>query len=240
MRLDKADIHGLPLFEGVGTSRVDDLLQASCPRRFPARLELVREGTRPDFLHVVLEGQVQLYSVYGGRETSIAVLDRGGSFVLSSVILNEPYPNSGRTLLPSRILQIPSDAVRACFSGDGAFARALALVLAGSHEGVVRELKNQKLRPIERLAAWLLAVDLEEGEWGRFDLPFEKRVLASRLGMAPAVLSRSIAALGSLGVRVRRRSVEIRDRGALVRLAYRQAGAPAPTPRPEGFPKDAS
>lgn len=217
---DEADTRGLPLFAGVGASRVDDLLRASYLQCVPAHSELLCEGARADFLHVVIDGLIQLYSVHGDRETSVATLDRGSSFVVSAVILDEPYLNSGRTLLPSRILLIPSDAVRACFSGDAAFARALALDLAGSHGGVVRELKNQKLRSIERLAAWILSVDREGGERGRFDLPFEKKVLASRLGMAPAVLSRSIAALSSFGVRVRRRSIEVRDRGALVRLAY--------------------
>ena len=72
---------------------------------------------------------------------------------------------------------------------------------------------------MERLANWLLAQDLETGATGRFVLPFEKKVLASRLGMAPEVLSRSFASLVQYDVRVRGTNVEIRDVEALRKLA---------------------
>ena len=220
MRLNEGVIRSLPLFAGVSASRVDDLLRASFLQRVPAHSELAREGAPADFLHVVLDGQVELHFVHRDRRTTIAVLGPGSSFVVAAVILDQKYLSSARTLLPSRVLLIPSLAVRVCFSEDPAFARALALDVAGSYGHVVREMKNQRLRSsIERLANWILSVDPEIGEKGRFELPFGKSVLATRLGMAPAVLSRSIAALSPHGVRVRRRSIEICDRGALIRLA---------------------
>ena len=72
---------------------------------------------------------------------------------------------------------------------------------------------------MERLANWLLAQDLETGGTGHFVLPFEKKILASRLGMAPEVLSRSFASLIPYDVSVRGATVEIRDVEALRKLA---------------------
>ena len=83
-----------------------------------------------------------------------------------------------------------------------------------------RELKNQKLRSnLERLANWLVAHDAQTGSTGRITLPFDKRVLAARLGMAPEVLSRSMAALGPYRVTVSGPQVQIGDRDALTKLA---------------------
>jgi CRP/FNR family transcriptional activator FtrB len=110
--------------------------------------------------------------------------------------------------------------VRRTFAVDAAFARALAQELAYAYRGIVKELKNQKLRSsLERLANWLLAHDDETGAKGRFSLPFEKKVLASRLGMAPEVLSRSFASLVPYKVVVHGPIVEIRDIEALRKLA---------------------
>jgi CRP/FNR family transcriptional regulator, transcriptional activator FtrB len=130
------------------------------------------------------------------------------------------YLKSARTLSTARILLVPADAVRRYFAEDAAFARCLALDLAAAYRMVVKELKSQKLRSgLERLANWLLAYRAEQGKASRLDLPFEKKVLAARLGMAPEVLSRSFAALVPYKVKVTGSVVEILDAEALAKLA---------------------
>ena len=127
---------------------------------------------------------------------------------------------SARSLTPARVLLLSGAAVRQIFADDAAFARALAQELAHAYRGLVKELKNQKLRSgLERLANWLLTRDCETGGKGRITLPFEKKVLASRLGMAPEVLSRSFAALGAYKVTVRGSDIVLGDIEGLRTLA---------------------
>ena len=221
MRTDEIEqMRGLRIFQGVDRKHVDAMLRASFLQRFPQGVELVREGDPADFLHVVIEGKVEVFSAYRERETTVSVLGPGQCFIMAAVVLDRVYLKSARSLTPARILLIPADAVRQCFAHDGAFSRCLASDLAEAYRMVVKELKNQKLRSgLERLANWLLAHQAELGGAQRFDLPFEKKVLASRLGMAPEVLSRSFAALVPYRVKVQGTSIEIRDRDALAGLA---------------------
>lgn len=89
-----------------------------------------------------------------------------------------------------------------------------------AYRGIIKEFKNQKLRStIERLANFLLTQHEQSGARKSFTLPFEKKVLASRLGMAPEVLSRSFASLVPYKVSVRGANVEIGDVDALRKLA---------------------
>jgi CRP/FNR family transcriptional activator FtrB len=214
------EMRHLPLFADVNPAHTDAILRASFLQRFPAAVELAREGDPADFLHVVVDGQVEIYSAYRDRETTVSVLGPGHSFIVAAVILDRVYLKSARTLSPARVLLIPATAVRSTFASDAAFARALAQELACAYRGIVKELKNQKLRSsLERLANWLLAHDAETGASGRFQLPFEKKVLASRLGMAPEVLSRSFASLIPYNVAVNGPMVEIKDIEALRKLA---------------------
>ncbi len=214
------EMRRLPLFADVGEALADQLLRVSFLQRFPARVELAREGDPADFLHVVVDGQVEVFAAYRDRETTVSVLGPGQSFIVAAVILDKVYLKSARSLSPARVLLMPAVAVRKLFAADGAFARALAQELADAYRGLVKELKNQKLRSsVERLANWLVARDLATGATGCFALPFEKKVLASRLGMAPEVLSRTFAALVPYNVSVRGTNVEIRDRDALHKLA---------------------
>jgi CRP/FNR family transcriptional regulator, transcriptional activator FtrB len=222
---DLEQMRGLHVFDGVDPHRVSAMLKGSFLQRFPAGVELVREGDPADFLHVIVEGSVEVFSGYRERETTVAVLGSGKSFILAAVVLDRIYLKSARSLTPARILLVPADTVRAIFVEDAAFARNLALELAEAYRMVVKELKNQKLRSgLERLANWLLAHRAEQGNNDRFELPFEKKVLAARLGLAPEVLSRLFASLASYEVRVTGAAIEIRDVDALMKLAQ-----PTPT-----------
>lgn len=217
---DIEQMRKLRIFDGVAEDLVTQMLHASFLQRFPAGIELVREGDPADFLHVIVEGKVEVFSAYRDRETTVAVLGPGRCFILAAVIVDRVYLKSARSLTSAQILLLPADAVRRAFSEDAAFARCLAVDLAESYRMVVKELKNQKLRTgLERLANWLLAHQSEHGGATSFELPFEKKVLAARLGMAPEVLSRAFASLVPYKVRVNGAVIEIADIKALTKLA---------------------
>jgi CRP/FNR family transcriptional regulator, transcriptional activator FtrB len=230
MRTEDLDaMSRLPLFAGVNPALVESMLRCAYLQRFPAHVELAREGEPADFLHVIVDGHVEVYSAYRERETTVAVLGPGHSFIVAAVILDRIYLKSARALTAARVLLIPAEAVREAFGQDAEFARAMAVELAIAYRGVVKELKNQKLRSsLERLANWLLAQDAATGSSGQIELPFDKKVLASRLGMVPEVLSRSFASLQAYGVVVCGASVTLREREALIRLAHPTATIDCP------------
>jgi len=213
-------VRSLSLISAAQAEHLPRLLRGAFLQRFPPHVELVREGEPPDFLHILVEGQVELYSRYRDRETTVSVIGPGGSFILAAVVLDKPYLKSARVLSSSRILMIPSEAVRELFELDTSFARALNHELAYAYRGVLKELKNQKLRSsLERAAAWIIRFNSDYGEGGKFDLPFDKKILASRLGMAPEVLSRTFVTLQQYGVKVQGRRIELRDIPGLIKLA---------------------
>jgi CRP/FNR family transcriptional regulator, transcriptional activator FtrB len=81
------------------------------------------------------------------------------------------------------------------------------------------DLKSLKVRTsIERLADWLINAGEANGN-EEFRLTFGKRTLASRLGMTPECLSRSLRTLADRGVTVSGRKVMITDRAALAGVA---------------------
>jgi CRP/FNR family transcriptional activator FtrB len=115
---------------------------------------------------------------------------------------------------------IPAQTVRDVFDRDHAFARAIVNELAERYRSVVRSLKNEKLRTsAERLANWILSADAQQGHQRNIELAFEKRTLASSLGMTPENLSRNLALLAKYGVRSSGRDIIIEDSTALERFA---------------------
>lgn len=221
MRLaELPEIAAVPLLQELPRELRECVLKGAYLQRFPPHVELVRQGDMPDFFHIVIEGQVEVFSSDRGRETTVAVLGPHESFILAAVILDRVYLKSARTLTAARVLLLPAGDVRTVFSQDGGFARMLAAELALTYRDLVKELNNQKLRTgLERLANWLVRHYQMSGESGHFEIPFDKKVLAARLGMAPEVLSRAFVSLAAYGVKVDGRLVILNDPEALNTLA---------------------
>jgi CRP/FNR family transcriptional regulator, transcriptional activator FtrB len=217
---DAEQIRALPLFQGMDEGHFEILMRAAYLQRFPAHVTLIREGDPADFLHIVIDGAVDLFSAHAGRETSLWIAQPVSTFILAAVVRDEVYLNSVRTLEPSQILMIPSEAVRAIFDKDEAFARSIVRELAARYRSVVKDLKNLKLRPsLERLANWLLVTHAACGGADSFAIPFDKKTLAARLGMTPENLSRNFATLAEHGVEIDGRDIRLADMPALTKLA---------------------
>ena len=217
---DRKLIRALPLFRDVTAAHFEELVSAGFLQRFPPHVTLIHEGDLPDFLHIVVEGTVELFSADASRETTLDIIQPVATFILAAVIRDEPYLKSARTLNPAQVLMIPAPAVRDVFGRDAAFARAVVDELATRYRCIVRALKNQKLRTgTERLANWILQADLHNGAAGHYTLPHDKRTLASLLGMTPENLSRNLAELKTYGVTSSGRDVIVEDRAALEKFA---------------------
>jgi len=208
------------LFCDMADEHFATLIRAAYLQRFPTHVQLLHEGDRPDFLHILLEGGVELYSRHDERETVIAVIRPVTTFILAAVVGDFPYLASARTQEAARILMIPADSMRDVADKDTAFARSVIRELSLAFRGVMRELKNQKLRnSAERLANWMIRSGGVQGAGGRFTIPYDKRTLASLLGMTSENLSRSFATLAAHGAAVNGREVTIEDPAKLAAFA---------------------
>ena len=213
-------IRALPLFHDMTEVHFDELVHAAFLQRFPQHVTLISEGDLPDFLHIVVDGSVELFGSHNNHETTIDIIQPVTTFILAAVIRDEVYLKSARTLSPAQILMIPAQTVRDVFGRDAAFARAIVSELAERYRSIVRLLKNEKLRnSAERLANWILRADSHQGNQRCIELAFDKRTLASRLGMTPENLSRNLTLLSQYGVRSSGRDIIIEDPAALEQFA---------------------
>ncbi len=215
-----AHLRELPLFCELDETTINALLCTARMRRFPKQTSLIREGETPNFLHIVVDGLVALFSAHNGEETTIQIAGRGSTLFLAAAVRNAVHLNSARTLTASQILTIPAQTVRDLCERDVAVARAIIAELAEHCHYSVRTLKDIKLRPsAERLANWILRTGTIQGKNGHIEMPFEKRTLASCLGMSPENLSRNLALLTKHGVRIAGQDIVIENPSALTKFA---------------------
>ncbi len=207
---DIQTVRKLALFSDMSDECFETMLQGAFLQRFPSAVVLIGEGEPADFLHIVVDGCVELYATTNGRESTMAVVRPVATFILAAVLADAPYLMAARTIESSQILMIPAENLRDAMKNDAELTRAVVNELANSYRSVVKTLKNHKLRSgVERLANYLVSTHENQGANGRIYLPVEKKLLASMLGMTPENLSRAFATLKPYGVRVKGADIEI-------------------------------
>jgi CRP/FNR family transcriptional activator FtrB len=210
-----------PVFQSLGEDDLNVLLGDAVVHDQPADTVLFRQGQRPDFLHVLIEGRVGLMGVgMDDRQVVVEFMEPGESFILAAVLTDAPYLMAARTIQRSRVLLIPAGTLREHVSANARLAVGMLASLSRHYRMMVRQVKDLKLHSAtERLGCYLLAMG-EQGAGGRdgpvtVTLPVEKALLATRLGTTPENLSRAFANLRSVGVTTLGGTVTIVD---MVRL----------------------
>ena len=211
-----------PLLEGLDNRVINAL--AACTREvsLPENHVLCRQGAEPQHLHVLLEGQVALWGTApDGSNAVVEVIRPPGYFVLATVLTRLPYMMSARTVTASRVLMIEIEGLHALLHREVPLANALLRAEALNFRSLVRQVQDLKLRTAaQRLGCYLLALTHEpDAKTADFRLPFDKRLLAARLGCRQENLSRAFAALRAVGVETHGSRVILHDVPALREFA---------------------
>lgn len=222
MRSDEQErIRKLQIFSQAREETFQSLIGPGFFQSFPPGVTLVKENAMQDFLYVLVEGQVEMYATSHGRETTLDIIQPVGLFILAAILNDDVCLQSARTLTEAQVLMIPASRVREAIENDTAFMHAVVRELARRYRMTIKELKNQKLRNgSERLANWILAESDYSQTENYIDIPFEKRLLASRLGMTPENLSRAFATVSQHGINVNASRIVLTDRQKLINFAH--------------------
>ena len=143
---EKPEIARLPLFRDMDDAMRERIFSGSFLQVFPPQLTLFEVGQRADFLHVLVDGAVELYAAGGGRDTTMRIVEPVTSYILAAVINDMPYLMSARTLASSRILLVPAALMREVIKQDTALMQATMHELALGYRDLVRALTDMKLR----------------------------------------------------------------------------------------------
>lgn len=207
-------LRGLPCFRGLEDDVLFEVDGISSFAVVEHGQELVRQGGRVDRLFYVIEGQMALSSTApDGSNAVVEVVHPPGDVVLASFVLDLPYLQTAYAVTRSRLIAMDAEGLRAILARTPALAMSMLGTLSRDYRALIRQIRDLKVRTAaQRLGAYLLALmpDPTATE-ASFRLPFEKGLLAARLGCRQENLSRAFAALRELGVETRGARVTLHD-----------------------------
>lgn len=216
----------LPAVGACGDDLLGRLNDASDLVRVGPDEELFQAGEILRELTVLVVGLVgAVWPRSGGRQAILDVLQPVRPLWLAATLLGLPAPAGARTVTSARLIVFPATELRAMARDDPALGQRLLDYSLHETQTLTQEVYALKLHPAaQRLALYLLdRVNEAEPGPARFVLPFEKRLLAARIGCSQENLSRAFAALRRIGVETQRGVVIIRHLAALRAYAAQSA-----------------
>jgi CRP/FNR family transcriptional activator FtrB len=206
----------VPFLAALPASVRERLLDKSRIERFAPRALVLKEGEVPRDLQIVLNGIVDLSCTYKAHECTALILSAGDVSMPAAALFQEHYLISARALTPARVLMIDGEAFRQEARRSPELALSAARIIAGQWRLALKIILDLKCRtPSQRLASFLLRLYDAQPSGTIAEVPFSKRQLASRVGMQPETLSRTLQTLAANGLYLRGREIVLKDREAI-------------------------
>jgi CRP/FNR family transcriptional activator FtrB len=213
-----AALRSTPLLGHLSDPVLDRLAAISKIVNAPEDTEICRQGDAADELIIVLGGQLAGFSTAAnGTVAVVEVIRSGETLGLATLLARLPRLLGVRTVTPSRLLSIEAAGLLALVEQEPSLVTALLRAEANEFHALVRQVCDLKLRTTaQRLGCYLLSLSMEkQANATALRLPFDKRLLAARLGCRQENLSRAFAALRGFGVETHGARVILHDIASL-------------------------
>lgn len=220
MALESADLKllaGMPLFSSLSEIALLRLIGNSSPRHYPKGQVLFERGDPADHFHVVLDGWVKLCRrTQDGEEIVLGIFARGETFAEAAMFMGGEFPASAEIVGDSRLLTLRRETILARLREDPDLSFGMLASTSRHLKLLVEQIEQIKGRPgTKRVGDFILKLcPVYEGS-AVVGLPYEKALIAARLGMKPESFSRALARLRTIGVRANRDHITVTDIRAL-------------------------
>ncbi len=224
----------IPLFSRLNNSVLTRIGGMSTIIAIPAGEVLMNRGEVADNLSFLLEGRVTLLgAAIDGSSAVVDVLQPVSGVALATVLGDLPCPVTAQAVAASLLLIVAAAPLRALLSHAPALTGAVMRDVAADFGSLMRQVMDLKLRSTpQRLGCYLLQQIADPTtDRAEFRLPFDKGLLAARLGCRQENLSRAFATLRDVGVETHGARVILHDVLALRDYALPDAPVGAATRR---------
>ena len=213
----KCFLKSVPLFSDFPDKALNEVLGKAIFKEYAKGKMLFLVGDNVDYFYVIIDGWVKLFrETRDGHESVIAVLTNGDMFGRCAVLKNSSFPYSSAVMTKCQLLMIPSDFMMHMAGNHTEYDDFLNRFLEGEfgerNQGILEAEHLAQMTSAERVGCFLLKICSNRQECSfTFQLPYEKALVAGRLGMTPETFSRSLNQLKEIGVESNHAEVTIHN-----------------------------
>lgn len=199
---DYEKIRSTSLFSGLSDEVLRKILGNESPRTHPKGSVIFLQGEDASHFYVILEGWVKLYRLMpSGDEAILHVFTERETFAEAAMFNGHKYPATAEAVSETRLVAINSNLFTKILQESPQIAMLMLASTSEHLKHLVTEIEQIKGRnSTQRLAYFLFKMCPKDQQSAVIHLPYEKSLIASRLGIQPESLSRTLNNLRDYGV----------------------------------------
>lgn len=217
------DLKKFPAFNTCSDSFFNRMERDKRRLTFGRRQLILLADDPADRFYLIDRGWVKLFrETIEGTEAIIDILNTGQLFGDTALFHDDSYPFSAEAAEPCTLISLPLGPLREEITENSIFAMSMLTTMARYRRQQDLELEHRTLQNApQRIGCFLLRLTNQDMAGPAIiDLPYDKTLVASRLGMKPETFSRALAKLKQdTSIEVRGSSIEITDVERLERYA---------------------
>jgi len=207
----------VPLFARVPVDELKELVNDSHVVEAKCHKILFMQDDPAEHFYIVIDGWVKLFrQTKDGDEAVIEVITRGQSFAEAAIFEKQNFPVSAECVTDALLVAIKGDSFISRIERQPDFAMQMLASMSRrlrTHIALIERLVVKSTS--ERLGDFLLSLCRTDSDPEIIHLPYDKTLVAARLGMKPETLSRALAKLRSIGVETRGHEVVVKNHQSL-------------------------
>lgn len=202
-----------PLFSNLSDSIFNRVIETAQARSYPKGRMIFQRGDSADYFYVVLDGWVKVFrQTPDGGEALLNIFSRGDMMAEAAAFMGAGYPASAEVVDDCRLVALESKRVISMVKEDPDVALSMLASMSRHLHYLIHEVECLKTRTAsQRLIEFLLRRCPKESGSYVFELPYDKNLIATRLGIQPQSLSRLLGRLREFGVTTEQNAVHIED-----------------------------
>jgi len=211
------------LFGGLSAESLRLLLaDTSCTTMRQGKL-IFSQGDEVTHFYLVLSGWIKLFRLQpDGTETVLEIFGPGESFAEAALQMPDGYPLNAEMISAGELLEFSASAFLEKLRHQPDIGISMLAALSSKMKSFVRRIeRSQKQTAAQKVAEFLLRFGpppLDLSEATAIALPYDKQLIAARLGIKPETFSRCLIKLRDHGVTVRGSVAHIDDLNGLRRF----------------------
>lgn len=206
---------------------VQSVLASARLREFDRGATIFMQGERASAIYIVAEGWVKLYRISpNGTEAVVGVFTKGRSFGEAVAFRHDVYPVAAEATTDCSLIRIESDIILRLLRDNPEMAIMMLSATYVHLQSLVMQVEALKAQTgAQRVAEFLLELAPCDAGGCEVVLPYDKFLIAGRLGMKPESLSRAFVKLRDQGVTIRQNNAAIADVAVLRAFAEEDPAA---------------
>ena len=208
------------LFNGCDDAFFNAIEESIKPKTYDKGQMLFVHGDDASRFHLIQSGWVKLYrETLDGTQAVVDILPAGNIFGETAIFEDDKYPYCAEVVEPATIMSFPLSALKSEIENNNKLALSMLSSMARYRRQQDREIEHLSLQNAsQRIGCFLLRLTDQNAKGAvTIHLPYDKTLVASRLGMQPETFSRALAKLREkTGIKVKGATVQMDSLSQLV------------------------